>query len=254
MTLTHSPFVIGHRGASATAPENTLLAFKQALDDGADGIEFDVRLSRDGVPVVIHDSNLKRTGLVDSVVSNLTVEELQLINVGAFFPNAINCGVPTLAEVFELFNDVDGMLYLEMKGEPVSEKLIQKVASTIEQHHIASKVIVECFDHSAIGALKLVAPQLRTAALFESRLCRPANLFSGAVLSAAKAVHANEIALHYTLVTNRLVDQAKEDGFEVVVWTVDNPKWIERACQLGIKCLITNNPAKMLAHRTGKRV
>ena len=254
MTKTHSPFVIGHRGSSAAAPENTLLAFKQAIDDGADGIEFDVRLSRDGVPVVIHDASLKRTALMDSMVSNLTANELQQVNVGAFFRNTCNCPVPTLSEVFELFREVDGMLYLEMKGEPVSEKLIHKVAATIAQHHIANKVIVECFDHSAIGALKIVAPGLRTAALFESRLCRPANLFSGAVLSAAKAVQANEIALHYTLVTNRLVVQATEEGFDVVVWTVDNPKWIERARQLGIKCLITNNPAEMLAHRDSERV
>lgn len=246
--------MIGHRGASAAAPENTLLAFKQAIDDGADGIEFDVRLSRDGVPVVIHDANLKRTALMDSMVSNLTADELQQVNVGAFFPNTINCAVPTLSAVFELFREVDGLLYLEMKGEPVNEQLIEKVASTIEAHDIASQVIVECFDHSAIGALKMVAPHLRTAALFESRLCRPANLFSGAVLSAAKAVQANEIALHYTLVTNRIVYKATEEGFEVVVWTVDNPKWIERARELGIKSVITNNPAKMLAHRDDKRV
>jgi glycerophosphoryl diester phosphodiesterase len=254
LTQIHSPLIIGHRGASAVIAENTLLAFKQAIDDGAAGIEFDVRLSRDEIPVVIHDSSLKRTGLLDVEVSDLTVAELQKINVAAFFRNASFCAVPTLAQVFELFRENEGLLYLEMKGEPVGETLIRRVCSIVEEHQIASQVIVECFDHEAIKFLKGIAPHVRTAALFESRLRRPSNLTCGRVIAAAHAAKADELALHYTLVTERLVTQAIEEGFEVVVWTVDNPKWIRRAKELGIKSLITNDPAKMLAHRANKRV
>ncbi len=75
--MNSTPLILGHRGASALAPENTIAAFARAMHDGADGVEFDVRLSRDQVPVVIHDSTLKRTGLIDSVVSALTAAELQ---------------------------------------------------------------------------------------------------------------------------------------------------------------------------------
>src|SRR6185503_14444987 len=83
-----TPLILGHRGASAVAPENTLAAFSRAMSDGADGIEFDVRLSRDGVPVVIHDANLNRTAGVARRVSDLTAKELQEIDVGGWFDHA----------------------------------------------------------------------------------------------------------------------------------------------------------------------
>ena len=116
------PLILGHRGASAHAPENTLAAFARAISDGADGIEFDVRLSRDGVPVVIHDATLMRTGSLDRQVSNLTAAELQQIDVGGWFaaanPNRqafVGEMLPTLAQVFELFRANEGLLYIEMK-------------------------------------------------------------------------------------------------------------------------------------------
>ena len=105
-----SPLIIGHRGASALAPENTLAAFARALDDGADGIELDVRLAKDGVPVVIHDATLRRTGLTSGEVAQMTSEQLANVNVGSWFNRAHPTlareeyeqqRVPTLADVFQ---------------------------------------------------------------------------------------------------------------------------------------------------------
>ena len=128
------PLILGHRGASALAPENTLAAFSRAISDGADGIEFDVRLSRDQVPVVIHDASLKRTGLVDRQVSELTAAELQRIDVGRWFaqrlgrPNSRSAPprdderprerIPLLEQVLELYRTAKGTLYVEMKCDP----------------------------------------------------------------------------------------------------------------------------------------
>ncbi len=252
MVLTNLPLIIGHRGASAVAPENTLGAFEHALRDGADGIEFDVRLSRDHVPVVIHDATTKRTALQDFLVSDQTADELQRLDVGAFFEFESHLpptGIPTLVQVFELFSAVDCSLYLEMKGEPVTESLVARVAELIQEHQTCDKVVVESFDHDALRLLKQLAPDIRTAALFESRMRRPANLFTQRIFAAATAARADEIALHHTLVTDGLVQAARDLGFEVVVWTVDDPKWIARSRDIGIKALITNNPAKMLVHR-----
>src|SRR4029079_15573183 len=119
------PLILGHRGASAVAPENTLAAFSRAMSDGADGIEFDVRLSRDRIPVVIHDANLNRTAGVARRVSDLTTKELQQIDVGSWFddrvgnPLATFAGekLPTLKQVYELFSQNNGVLYVEMKCE-----------------------------------------------------------------------------------------------------------------------------------------
>jgi glycerophosphoryl diester phosphodiesterase len=80
-----TPLIIAHRGASAVAPENTIAAFRRAIEVGADGVEFDVRLARDGVPVVIHDSTLERTAGLKRGVSDLTSEELSQIDVGSWF-------------------------------------------------------------------------------------------------------------------------------------------------------------------------
>src|SRR4030095_15157968 len=108
--MSAKPLIIGHRGASAIAPENTIAAFDLALKSGAEGIEFDVRLSRDEVPVIIHDDTLRRTGLRPERVSDLTVAELKQVNVGAWFSQRheqradefVNQTIPTLEELFVL--------------------------------------------------------------------------------------------------------------------------------------------------------
>src|ERR1044072_6078360 len=111
--MTPTPLILGHRGSSATAPENTLAAFSQSIRDRADGIEFDVRLSRDGIPVVIHDATLKRTGRIDRRVSDLTATELQKVDVGSWFAEQRHSPqtlagetIPSLAHVFELFAEI----------------------------------------------------------------------------------------------------------------------------------------------------
>src|SRR5438270_9075286 len=105
------PLIIAHRGASAEAPENTLAAFQMALDAGADGVEFDVQLAKDGVPVVIHDANLRRTANRRDTIKYLTSTELASIDVGSWFnrkyprrtkPAYANEHIPTLDQVFDL--------------------------------------------------------------------------------------------------------------------------------------------------------
>jgi glycerophosphoryl diester phosphodiesterase len=253
--LSNQPLIIGHRGSSAVAPENTLAAFKRAIREGADGIEFDVRLARDRVPVVIHDAALARTASVNKLVSELTSNELQQIDVGAWFHRSSQVPrkaeeetVPTLSQVFELFSDEVGSLYLEMKGEPVGDILPARVARLIQKHSFIERVIVESFDHTAIAEVRRVAPDVRTAALFERKFIRPL-LSSRNILARALEAQADEIALHHTLVRDTLVRRARNAGFEVVVWTVEQQHWIERAQELGIKALISNNPATMLQYR-----
>jgi len=256
------PLIIGHRGASAIAPENTLAAFTRAIQDGADGIEFDVRLSRDGVPVVIHDDTLTRTGLIDGVVAQLSAEVLARTDVGSWFnqrPNShdvdfSNEKLPSLQQVFELFADSDALLYLEMKSQAGNEnRLTAEVAGAIRKHAIAERVIVSSFNLSLVQAVKAIDSAIRTAALFEPSISRPATLVRRMKLVAlAKEVGADEICLHHTLAGRRLTEQARKSDLEVVVWTVDDPVWIERARSRGVKALITNDPASMLRYRNSE--
>ncbi len=254
----NTPLVIGHRGSSATCPENTIAAFRRAISDGADGIEFDVRLAADDVPVVIHDAKLSRTASLNRAVASLTAHELKQIDVGQWFhrragtssSSTIDETVPTLLEVFELFTEAAGQLYLEMKGEPVLDELPAQVARLIKHHDFAHRVIVECFDHRAIAEVKRIAPEIRTAALFDRKLSNPASFLQRRdIVAAAKSVRADEIALHHTLVREDLVKDARDLGFDVVVWTVDTTAWIDRARTLGIKAIIANDPAALLKAR-----
>ena len=250
----NEPLILGHRGASAVAPENTLAAFSQAIQDGADGIEFDVRLSSDGAAVVIHDDTLNRTGLVSGAVSALTASQLQQIDVGSWFAERFaKETIPTLAAVFDLFASNNGVLYVEMKcAESQATALAGAVVRQIEEHEIRERVVVESFALSAIAEVKRIDPRVRTAALFEPRLSKPLSTLSAqTILKLARKYQADEIAFHRTLARTKAVQAAKDGGFEVVVWTVDDDTWIERALTGGIKALISNNPRVMVEARNG---
>jgi glycerophosphoryl diester phosphodiesterase len=256
--MSHQPLILGHRGSSATAPENTLAAFSQALSDGADGIEFDVRLARDGVPVVIHDASLKRTGGIDRPVSQLSAAELQEIDVGSWFAAHRQTAqtfagekLPSLAQVFELFAESSGVLYIEMKcdaGEGAA--LAAEVVRLTRASQMARRVVVESFDLSAIHAVKKVDSGIRTAALFEPKLSRRISAVRRLkLIDAALTAGAEEIALHHTLASSRVIEKASRAGLATVVWTVDEPSWISKARSLGVKALIANNPATLVRHR-----
>lgn len=257
------PLIIGHRGVSALAPENTMAAFRRAIEDGADGVEFDVRLARDGVAVVIHDATLERTGSSRHQVSELTAEELNATDVGSWFgPQAIGSGqkftnetVPSLEQVFDLFSSNHGLLYLEMKADAgAGDELVTEVVRMIHQSSLRERVIVECFDLSLIRKVKEIDSTVRTAALFEPKLSRPSSFVRRKLPELAQAHGADEIALHHTLAGRRVIEHAVQLGQRVVVWTVDNPEWVSKAQALDITALITNNPAVLLTRRNSAGV
>ena len=253
-----SPLILGHRGSSATAPENTLAAFSQAIRDGADGIEFDVRLSRDGAPVVIHDATLKRTGRIDGRVSELTAAELQQTDVGSWFADQRQTTqtfagetIPSLTQVFDLFAETDCLLYVEMKSDGgEGPALAAAVARSTRESLMKDRVVIESFDLPAILEIKRIDSELRTAALFEPKLSRPISTVRRLkTVDAAIDAGAYEIALHHTLAGRQVIEKARRKGLDVVVWTVDEAGWVSRAVALGVKALICNNPAAMVRHR-----
>lgn len=217
------PLIIGHRGASAVAPENSIAAFEAAIAAGADGIEFDVRLSRDGVPVIIHDDTLQRTHGLRGRVMDSSADELGSV------------GVPSLRDLFELMSQNDLILYLEIKGS--SAALAERCCELVSEFSYEDRVIVECFDLNVIKNIRT----LKTAALFEPRIYTDQR-----VIDRTLEARASVLALHHRLAKSTLVEKAKLAGLRVVVWTVDDPAWIARAQAMGIEALITNDPATMI--------
>jgi len=248
----HFPLIIGHRGASAVAPENTLAAFARAARDGADGIEFDVRLARDEVPVVIHDATLRRTGLRAGKVGALSAAQMGATDVGAWFnlryPAMARAAyeqetVPTLEQVFELFGRRFAALYVEMKCiRRETDTLAAQVAELVRACSLTQRVVVKSFTLEAIKKIKRIAPEIRTAALFDRKLSRPIPSIHG-MISQAIAHGADELSLHYSLINTRRAEAARRRGLKVVAWTVDEPLWIKRAIPLRLHAIITNQPA-----------
>jgi len=217
-----------------------MAAFREAIAAGSDGIEFDVRLTRDGVLVIIHDNTLRRTTGLPNRVADLTWPELESLNVG----------VPSLEKLFTLFEANDLMLFLEMKVDLAAEHLplAEACCRLIDDYSFKRRVFVECFDLKALEVVKDIDSEIKTAALFQPTISRP-SLSDQQIIDQAKAVGASALALHYRLARESLVKKATEEELRTALWTVDDPAWIARAKSLGIEALITNNPAAMLAHR-----
>lgn len=252
------PLIVAHRGASAIAPENTIAAFRRAMEVGADGIEFDVRLAADGVPVVIHDRTLSRTAGRAEPVSETTSEELSLIDAGTWF-NRANSNlaepefekqiVPTLREVLDLLSDFSGRIYIELKSEePDILPLCKAVADLITDSTVLLQIAVKSFRLAAIPAIRALCPIVTTAALFEPDIKKILRK-KRHILTIAREIGADELSLHRSLATRKLTTAAEEGGFPVAVWTVDNPDWFAKAVEMGVYALITNDPQKMIQAR-----
>jgi len=251
--------IIGHRGASALAPENTLAAFSRALADGAAGVELDVRLARDGVPVVIHDATLRRTGFREGVIADMTSVELSRTDVGSRFNRShpslaraeyVRQTVPPLAQVFTLFKKGAGVIYVEMKTDKAEDtyaELARSVAQLVADQRLGSRVVVVSFNLKAVARIKAIDPSIATGALFEPRRNPVKTIRKHPIITAALECGADQILLHRLIATKRLVSLAAENDLRPVVWTVDEPKWMRRRTSFGIHAVITNNPALMAA-------
>jgi glycerophosphoryl diester phosphodiesterase len=240
------PWIIGHRGASAFAPENTMAAFERAFQAGADGIELDVTLSSEGVPVVIHDDTLMRTAGADGWVWKRSVFELKSLDAGSWFGAGFASEkIPTLAEVLELARG-RGVVNVEIKSSresarnagPSPKALARAVTRVIETHADPESIVVSSFDPRVLRRVRKLAPALKRGFLRSSRQVRPWTPF--AMWACPDYVHP-DVAL---------VDEAARwiGGYEkLLVWTVDGSFEQERLASAGVKAIITNRPAEALA-------
>lgn len=252
------PLIIAHRGASATAPENTIAAFRKAIEEGADGLEFDVRLTKNGVPVVFHDATLKRIANKSFRILNLTSDELQTVDAGSWFNNKFPLKanadfsrerISTLQETLNFLSDFKGLIYIELKckNDEIAQ-LVENVAKVIRNSNLLSRIIVKSFKLTAIKQIKKLVPEVCTAALFAPKIMAILRKQSRLV-EKAQEYKADQLSLHFSLATQKLLEKAKSQGLQTVIWTADHPVWVKRSFEIGIKGIITNNPARLLATR-----
>lgn len=250
--------IIAHRGASRYAPENTLAAFRAAVEAGAEGVEFDVQLSGDGVPVVIHDHSLERTGLRTGKVAELTADQLGSIDVGSWFnqkhPSRAREDykretVPTLQQVLDVLSAFNGLIYVELKADNGDiDALTTAVCDTIRQSPLLAQMIVKSFRLAVVPRVRCHLPEVTTAALFAPQIMSFLRRRKQ-IVDIAREFGAEQISVHRSLLTPGLSKRASEAQMPITVWTADKPAWIYRCQKLGVKALITNDPQLMLAER-----
>ena len=253
--MPNAPLIIAHRGASAHAPENTLAAFRHAIEQGADGIELDVQLARDGVPVVVHDESLIRYARRTEKIADLTSQQLGRIDVGSWFsrkyrprgkPEFAQERIPTLSTVLDLLNGFDGPVYIELKCTDSSfRELSYAVCEVIRDRRHLERFIIKSFKLAVIPEVRHLLPAVQTAALFAPEVMHLLRRREH-IIALAHEFGANQISVHHTLVTPRLSALAAKAKMPLVVWTVDDPKWITRRRSHQIAALITNDPGKFI--------
>lgn len=227
-----------HRGASRDAPENTLAAFRLALEMGADGVELDVQASKDGEAVVIHDFTVDRTTDGHGAVRDKTLAELKELDAGSWFDERFaGQRIPTLQEVIlEVGQQL--VLDIEIKAKALSSApLVAEVVRLIEDHNLVHRAIVSSFNPFVLRRVKRLNPHIPTGLLYHFDL-------PGHLLRTLLVFLANPDALHPEkhLVTQEYMAWAKERGYRVNVWTVDEPAEMERLIALGVDGVITNRP------------
>ena len=221
--------VIAHRGASAHAPENTLAAFQLALDQGADGIELDVMLSKDGQLIVIHDDRVDRTTNGTGKVAEMYLPELKVLDAG----NGET--LPTLPEVFDRFGG-KFLINIELKNySSLFDRLPVVVAEQVKAFRLTDSVIVSSFNPFNLPRFYRRVPEVKRGLLTQPGKARSGlnNLFRFA------ALHP-----YYEDVDAALVQAEHARGRQVNVWTVDDPDEIRRLAGLGVDMLITNDPQR----------
>jgi glycerophosphoryl diester phosphodiesterase len=219
--------IIGHRGASAYAPENTLAAFELAAEQGADGVELDVQLSRDGRLVIIHDFDVSRTTNGQGRVAELTVAELQAFDAGQ------GQKIPTLDDLFESMGP--RLLYnIEIKYFGWRDRGVETaVADRIAAYQLENYVLVSSFNPLAVRRARRHLPQSVPVALIRGGGWMKYTYFA----ADGEADHP-----HHSLVDDAYMAWAKKRGYQTNVWTVDDPAVAQRLVRLGVNGLITNKP------------
>ena len=228
----------GHRGASFHAPENTLSAFRLAREMGVDGIELDVQLSRDGIPIVMHDATVDRTTEGTGAVADLSLGELRELDAGSWFSSDFaGEGVPTLAEVFEAVGQ-DMTLNLELKVMSAERTgLEEKVTDCIASYGTEDQVLISSFNPLALERVRQTHPHLRLALLYGPSTPQAKREHWVQRLHPLSAVHPE-----YHLVDETHLQWARSHDCRINTWTVDQPKELQRLIALEVDGIITNRP------------
>ena len=241
-----------HRGGSLLWPENSLLAFRNAVALGADFIEFDVHLSRDGEVVVVHDPTLDRTTSGSGPVKDRTIAELKALRLKDRAGAVTEETVPTLDEVAAVAAKGKRRMLLEIKVDVSRARypgIEEKVLAILDRHGMAGSTVVTAFEAPTWRRVRELRPDVATCALYSARMLERTTL--AAELETLRSAGVRFIGVEHTAVDAAAVTQARAAGIGLGAWTVNDPAAMKRQIDAGVAILITDQPdvAKTLLGR-----
>lgn len=234
-------WTIAHRGASGHAPENTLAAFRRAVELGARFIETDLQITRDARVVAIHDSSLDRTTNGKGQVHLQTLDEIRALDAGSWFNGGGKSfageHVPTLREVLDFAQEHDVVFYLEIKSGP-AWGVEHAVVAALRDRNAAAGVVILSFEPAALDAVRRLDSTMMTGLLCEHP--------SGDLVERTVRAGARQLVARGDLITPEVVDKAHHAGLQVVAWTINEVQQMHRLLAIPVDGIITDYPDRLL--------
>ena len=238
-----APLFAAHRGGALLWPENSLLAFRNALALGADFLELDVHLSREGEVVVIHDATLDRTTTGAGPVREQTLAELGALRLKDRSGAALEERIPTLGQVVALALAGKRQILLEIKTDERRQRypgIEEKVFAALDRHRFTPFTVVMAFEGATWRRVRQLRPDARVAALYSARMLPAAAVTPE--LEALRQAGVAFVGLDQALVTPEVAKQARLAGLTLGVWTVNERAAIARFIERGVGVVITDRP------------
>jgi len=234
-----------HRGGAQLWPENSLLAFRNAIALGADFLELDVHLSKDGQVVVIHDPSLERTTTGAGPVSDRTLAELGAVRLKGRDGKVTEELLPTLDDVAQLVAPTPLRLLLEIKVDAKRARypgIEEKALAILDSHGMASRTIVMAFEEGTVRRIRKLRSDVTVGGLFWPKGLAETRSTVEREIDGLRRLGARFIGLHQELVTVEVVKQAQQAGLLLGVWTVNDTGAMKRFIGMGVGILITDRP------------
>jgi len=236
-------WIVAHRGASGHAPENTMAAFRRAVELGAQFIETDLQITRDARVIAIHDLTLDRTTNGHGPVHVKTLEEIRALDAGSWFgpddPKSFaGERIPTLNEIFQFAQEHDVNFYLEIKSG-ANWGVEHAVVAAVRELNAIARVVILSFDPSALDSVYRLDETIMTGFLCD--------IPSTDLVERAVRLGARQLAPRGDLVTPALVKKAHAAGLQVVTWTINEPEQMRRLIAARVDGIMTDNPDRLAA-------
>lgn len=231
---------IAHRGFSGLYPENTMIAFKKAIEANCDGIETDVHMTKDGVLILCHDERVDRTTDGTGFIKDYTFENLRKLDAGIKFGEEFNGEkIPTLDELLVLAKDNNIQLNIEIKtGIVIYDGIEKAVIDKVKEYGMENRIILSSFNHYAMVLCKSIDKNIKTGLLYMEALYKP-QLY-------AKQAYADALhPLFYTVLNEEVVKGIQDAGIEINTYTVNEEPYMMKLVSLGVTSIITNYPDKL---------